>query len=118
MLDNKGKYDTIKAVYNAQIVEEPSYESYNDKKDFTALKAWIRCREVKNFIYKKILSHLPREEKYNLDIQIRKASVSISLNIAEGYGRYLYQEGIRFYRISRGSLYEKQVHLISCYDFN
>ena len=33
-------------------------------------------------------------------------------------GRYHYQEGIQFYRISRGSIYELKDHLISCYDFN
>jgi hypothetical protein len=70
---------------------------YNEKKDFTSLAAWIKCREVKLFFYKKILPTLPKEEKYNLDIQIRKASVSTTSNIAEGYGRYHYQEGIQFY---------------------
>jgi four helix bundle protein len=59
---------------------------------------------------------LPKEEKFNLDIQIRKASVSSTSNTAEGYGRYHYQEGIQFYRISRGSLFELKDHLISCYD--
>ena len=118
MLDNNEKYDTIKAAYNSQTVEEPIHESYNDKRDFTTLDAWIKCRDVKIFFYKKILPLLPKEEKYNFDIQIRKASVSITANIAEGYGRYHYQEGIQFYRISRGSLYELKDHLISCYDFN
>jgi len=60
---------------------------------------------------------LPVEEKYNLESQIRRASVSITANIAEGYGRYHYQEGIQFYRISRGSLFELKDHLISCFDF-
>ncbi|WP_395079690.1 four helix bundle protein [Gracilimonas sp.] len=36
--------------------------------------------------------------------------------MAEGYGRYHFQEGIQYYRISRGSLYELKDHLISCYD--
>jgi four helix bundle protein len=96
-------------------INEP-HEFYNEKRDFTSLEAWIKCREVKLFFYKKVLSKLPKEEKFNLDIQIRKASVSTTSNISEGYGRYHYQEGIRFYRISRGSLYELKDHLISCYD--
>ncbi|MGE5795676.1 MAG: four helix bundle protein [Ignavibacteria bacterium] len=37
-----------------------------------------------------------KEVKYNLDIQIRKASISITANIAEGYGRYQSQEGVQF----------------------
>ena len=59
---------------------------------------------------------MEREETYNLNLQIRKAAVSITANIAEGYGRFHYQEGIQFYRISRGSLYELKDHLISCFD--
>jgi four helix bundle protein len=59
---------------------------------------------------------LPKEEKYNLDNQIRRAAISTTANISEGYGRYHYKEGIQFYRISRGSLYELKDHLISCYD--
>ena len=35
---------------------------------------------------------------------------------SEGYGRFHYQEGIQFYRISRGSLFELKDHLISCFD--
>ena len=102
---------------NNFIINEP-HEFYDEKRDFTTLDAWIKCREVKLFFYNKVIIHLPPEEKYNLEFQIRKASVSSTSNIAEGYGRYHYQEGIQFYRISRGSLYELKDHLISCYDFN
>jgi len=109
------KYESIPKNVEENVVNEP-YEFYDEKKDFTTLDAWIKCREVKLFFYKKILSRLPKEEKFNLDLQIRKASVSITSNISEGYGRYHYQEGIQFYRISRGSLYELKDHLISCLD--
>lgn len=93
-------------------------EFYDYKRDFTSLMAWQKCRDVKLFFYKKILPLLPKEEKYNLDIQLRKASVSSTSNIAEGYGRYHYQEGIQFYRIVRASLYELKDHLISCFDLS
>ena len=43
--------------------------------------------------------------------------MSTTANIAEGYGRFHYQEGIQFYRISRASLYELKDHLSSCLDF-
>ncbi len=92
--------------------------NYNAEKDFTTLDAWKKSRIVKLFFYKEIIPKLPEEEKYNLNIQIRKAAVSITANISEGYGRYHYQEGIQFYRISRGSLYELKDHLISCYDLD
>ena len=96
-------------------VEEP-LQFYDAKKDFTTLDAWKKCREVKLFFYNRILPLLPASEKYNLDKQTRSAAVSITANIAEGYGRFHYQEGIQFYRISRGSLYELKDHLMSCAD--
>ena len=61
---------------------------------------------------------MPKEENFVLGTQIRRAAISVTSNIAEGYGRYHYQEGIRFYRISRASLYELKDHLVSCLDFN
>lgn len=93
-------------------------EFYDVRRDFTTLIAWQKCREVKLFFYEKILKNLPEEEKFNLDYQIRKACISSTANIAEGYGRYHFQEGIQFYRISRASLYELKDHLISCFDLN
>jgi len=66
--------------------------------------------------YQEVLHQLPPEEKYNLNNQIRKASISGTANIAEGYGRFYYKESIQFYRISRGSLFELKDHLISCLD--
>lgn len=91
---------------------------YNPGKDFTSLVAWKKARELKVFLYTEVIPFLPSEEKFNLNVQIRKVGVSGTANIAEGYGRYHYQEAIRFYRISRGSIYEAKDHLTSCYDLN
>ena len=96
---------------------EEEVSGYDKNRDFTTLEAWKNAREVKLYFYNKILPKLPEKKKYNLDIQIRKAAVSATANIAEGYGRYHYQEGMQFYRISRASLYELKDHLISCFDF-
>jgi four helix bundle protein len=96
---------------------EESQTTYNKDKDFTTLICWKDAREVKLYFYKKIIPKLPVEEKFNLTNQIRRAAVSVTANISEGYGRYHYQEGIQFYRIARGSLYELKDHLISCFDF-
>ena len=87
-------------------------------RDFTFLDCWKKCREVKLVFYREIIPELPSEEKYNLGDQIRRAAISTTSNIAEGYGRFYYQESIQFYRISRGSLYELLDHLISCYDLD
>lgn len=95
---------------------EDVLSKYNVQKDFTSLDAWKKARLVKLFFYNEVIPFLPPEEKYNLNLQIQKASISGTTNISEGYGRYHYQEGIQFYRISRGSIYELKDHLISCYD--
>ncbi len=98
-------------------VEEASIK-YNANKDFTTLEAWKKARVVRLFFYQEIIPLLPNEEKHNLAFQIRKASVSITANIAEGYGRFHFKEGIQFYRISRGSLFELKDHTISCFDMH
>jgi len=100
---------------DASIVED-IFMKYNSQKDFTTHEAWKKARLVKLFFYKEVIPFLPADEKFNLNIQIRKACVSGTANISERYGRYHYQEGIQFYRISRGSIYELKDHLISCYD--
>ncbi len=89
---------------------------YDENKDFTTLACWKDGRNLKLFFYRAILPLIPPEERYDIGFQIRKASCSITANIAEGYGRYHYQEGLQFYRISRGSIYELKDHLISAYD--
>lgn len=58
----------------------------------------------------------PQEEKYRLVDQIIRASRSVTANIAEGFGRYHYQEYIQFCRQSRGSLYELVDHFIVARD--
>jgi four helix bundle protein len=69
-----------------------------------------------NIFYAEIIPALPFEEKYNLGVQIRRVSVSATANISEGYGRFHYKEGIQYYRIARGSLYELKDNLITCRD--
>jgi four helix bundle protein len=53
-----------------------------------------------------LCKNFPKEEKYRLSNQMIRSSRSATDCIAEGYGRYHYQENIQFCRQSRGSLYE------------
>jgi four helix bundle protein len=63
-----------------------------------------------------LVKQLPREEKYGLAIQMRRAAVSVTNNIAEGHGRWHYQENIRFCCISRGSVDEMIDDFNTCQD--
>jgi len=63
-----------------------------------------------------LIKKFPEEERFALTDGMRRASYSITENIAEGYGRYHFQENIQFCRQSRGSLYEIKDQLISAYD--
>lgn len=55
---------------------------------------------------------LPRKEDYGLTSQLRRAALSVSSNIAEGFGRKHSKDKIRFYYHSRGSLAETQSQII------
>ena len=82
---------------------------------FTNIEAWKLARKLRVAVYS-VIKELPTEERYDLASQMRRAAISCSANIAEGYGRFHYQENIQFCRISRGSMYETQDHLITCID--
>ena len=86
-----------------------------DIKSFEDLDAWKIGREVRTKIYS-LINALPNTENYNLKSQMRRAAISVTANIAEGYGRFHYQENIQILRVARGSLYELKDHLIACFD--
>ncbi|MFO7674280.1 MAG: four helix bundle protein [Lutibacter sp.] len=71
---------------------------------FEELECWKAGREIKIFVSKNILEKLPKDEQYDLTSQLRRSSRSISDNIAEGFGRYHFQENIQYCRVGRGSL--------------
>jgi len=80
------------------------------------LKVWMKAKDFAIKIYTQALPLLPAEEKWNLNQQLRRSSLSISANIAEGYGRFYYQDNVRFCYIARGSLTETYTHLLLAYD--
>jgi four helix bundle protein len=59
---------------------------------------------------------LPDFEKFGLASQLRRAAVYVTANLAEGYGRFGYQENAQFCRQARGSIYELRDHIITCVD--
>jgi four helix bundle protein len=79
-------------------------------KSFTDLNAWKEGHKLVIEIYK-VTKEFPGEEIFGLTSQIRRASVSITSNIAEGFSRNSYKEKLNFYSISLGSLTEVQDQL-------
>jgi len=63
-----------------------------------------------------LVKFLPNDEKYRLTDQLLRSSRSVTANIAEGFGRYHYQENIQFCRQARGSLLETLDHLYVALD--
>ncbi len=82
---------------------------------FEDLEVYKSAREFRKNIFNLIKS-LPPEEKFNLASQMRRAATSLTNNVAEGHGRYHYQENIQFLRQARGSLEELIDDLNICLD--
>ncbi|CAG1772027.1 hypothetical protein BAC2_02117 [uncultured bacterium] len=85
----------------------------NEQRGFEDLECYKLALNVAYEAYQ-VAQRLPSEEKYNLADQLRRAAASITLNIAEGYGRYHYLDSLRFYYIARGSLNEVLSAFITC----
>jgi len=71
-------------------------------KSFTDLDTWKEGHKLVLLIYEST-KFFPKEERFALTDQIRRAAVSITSNIAEGFSRQSLREKIQFYSISKGS---------------
>jgi four helix bundle protein len=82
---------------------------------FTELIAWQHAHKLALSIYRASLS-FPSEEKFGLTSQLRRAAVSVTSNIAEGFGRSSDKDREHFYTMASGSLYEVKSQLILARD--
>ncbi|MDN3549231.1 four helix bundle protein [Mucilaginibacter aquaedulcis] len=82
---------------------------------FTELETWKYARKIRILI-SDLVQKFPVEEKFRLTDQIIRSSRSIGNNLAEGHGRFHYQDNIRFCIMARGSLTETLDHLIIAFD--
>jgi four helix bundle protein len=84
-------------------------------RDFRELKVWEKSHRLVLDVYE-ASGTFPREETYGLTAQLRRCSVSIPANIAEGCGRSGEAELGRFMLISMGSASELECHLLLARD--
>ena len=86
-------------------MEENGIRSYRD------LRVWQKAMDIAVACYE-VARRFPKEELYGMTSQMRRASVSVAANIAEGHGRNSRGDYIQFLRIAQGSLKELETHLL------
>ena len=85
-------------------------------KTFEELEAWKAARELRVFVFRRIVPVLKELREFDLADQIKRASRSVAHNIAEGHGRFHFLDNYRFCSNARGSLNEVLNQLITCQD--
>lgn len=84
-------------------------------KSFQDLIVWQKAHAFVLQVYA-VTRCFPKEERYGLSAQFRRAAVSIAANIAEGFRKQSKQDKARFLNISEGSLEECRYYLILAHD--
>lgn len=84
-------------------------------KEFTDLIAWQEGHKLVILIYK-ITRTFPAKETFILISQMLRAAISVTSNIAEGFGRQTYKEKVQFYYLAQGSLIELKNQLLIAKD--
>ena len=79
-------------------------------KNYRDLIVWQKAMRLVTEIYH-FTKEFPKNELYGLTSQLRRSSISLPSNMAEGYGRNSTQDYVRFLRIANGSLFELQTQL-------
>src|SRR5215813_14160827 len=103
------KTESNASYHQTAAADQKPYRTFED------LEVYQIAREFRKTMYQ-VTRQLPSFEKFELGSQIRRASVSLTNNIAEGHGRYHYLEQIKFCLNARGSLEELLDDLNVCED--
>ena len=89
----------------------------NKIKNFTDLNAYKEAHKLVLMVYQ-ITKEFPKEERYGLIDQMRRAVVSITSNIAEGFSRNTAKDKYQLYTLAQGSLTELQSQLLISRDLS
>lgn len=84
-------------------------------RDFTDLLAWQEGHKLVLEVYA-LTKKFPKDELFSLVNQMRRAAVSVTSNIAEGFGRQGYKEKVQFFYVAQGSLIELKNQLLIAQD--
>ncbi len=83
---------------------------------FEDLQCWQACRALRLFVARELAPNLHKDEQFRLKDQLLRSARSTTANIAEGYGRFHFQDNAKFCRNARGSVYEVLDHVITGHD--
>lgn len=83
----------------------------NEIKSYKDLLIWQKGISITNLLYT-LLKSFPNDELYALTSQLKRSTISVPSNIAEGFGRNSVKSYLNFLKISRGSLFELETQLI------
>lgn len=86
-------------------------------KHFKDLRIWQTAHRLVLLVYQ-VTSRFPEMERFGLVTQMNRSALSITSNIAEGFGRESFKEKVRFYVTAKGSLHELENQLILAHDLN
>jgi four helix bundle protein len=86
-------------------------------KSFRDLEAYKTSKKLAVDIYS-LTKNWPKDESYGLTSQIRRSSVSIAFNLAEGCGRASAKDTLHFLAIARGSCYELEAQIDIAHDLH
>jgi len=85
---------------------------------YKELLIWQKGMAIVKEVYLICANDLPKDEVFGLQSQMKRCSISIPSNIAEGWGRNSTKSYIQFLKYSRGSLYELETQLLIAKDLN
>ena len=87
-------------------------------RDYKKYDVWQKGHELTLFVYKEVLVKFPKSEQFELASQLRRATYSIAMNIAEGCGRNSDKDFLHFLDMSLGSTREVEYCALLAHDLN
>ena len=85
-------------------------------RDYKKYDVWVKSHELTLYVYKEILPGFPKSEQYELSSQIKRATYSIPLNIAEGCARNSDKDFVHFLDMALGSTHGLEYCTLLVYD--